>query len=257
MPDIYYHVTMSTLITIGFYDELNELLPANCRNKRFTYDIKKTRSVKDLIEAIGIPHTEVDLIFIDNESVDFNSLVEGGEQIRVYPTTSKMDDPSLIHNQPIALVEPRFLLDVHLGRLATYLRMLGFDSLYRNDYEDPTLADISATDNRILLTCDRKLLMRKQINYGYLVRSRNPRRQIDEVLNRFDLLDYQKRDVRCLQCNGIIRSVSKQAIAPRLLPLTKEHYEDFYQCDGCNKIYWEGSHFEKMQGLIKNIKLAN
>ena len=118
-------------VNIRFYAELSELLPAYWRDTSFDYAINKTRSVKDLIESIGVPHTEVDLIFIDDESVDFNYQVEGGEQIRIYPPTNNLDNPALIHNQPTALAQPRFLLDVHLGRLATYLRMLGFDTLYR------------------------------------------------------------------------------------------------------------------------------
>jgi hypothetical protein len=248
---------MSEQVNIRFYAELNELLPPPWRDTYFNYEIKKPRSVKDLIESIGVPHPEVDLIFIDDKSVDFNYQVEGGEHIRIYPPTSNPDNPSLIHNHPEPLAEPRFLLDVHLGRLATYLRMLGFDTLYRNDYDDPDLADISANQNRILLTCDRKLLMRKQIRYGYLVRSRRPREQIDEVMKRFDLFNYQPSVARCMQCNGIIDVVEKQQIESQLLPLTRKHYNRFFQCDSCQKIYWEGSHFGNMQTLIKKLKSAS
>ncbi len=244
-------------VNIRFFAELNDLLPVQWRDGGFNYQIKKPRSAKDLIEAIGVPHTEVDLILIDNKSVDFNFLIEGGERIRIYPCAIDLDKPTLIHNLPNAPAEPRFLLDVHLGRLATYLRMLGFDTLYRNDYDDPELADISATQNRILLTCDRKLLMRKQIAYGYFVRSRNPREQIDEILKRFDLFDYRNEVPRCLACNGIIRGVSKQAITEKLLPLTRKHYDEFFQCDGCQKIYWEGSHHTNIQNLIGRIKAGS
>ncbi len=251
---MHYDTVMPVEVNIRFYAELNRLLSTKLRDTSFNYEIKKTRSVKDLIESIGVPHTEVDLIFVNDESVDFTCQVEGGEQIRIYPSSSNLDNPTLIHNQPSTQVEPRFLLDVHLGRLATYLRMLSFDTLYRNDYDDPTLADISATQNRMLLTCDRKLLMRKAITHGYLVKSRKPRQQIDEVLKRFDLFDHQSEHARCLQCNGIIRSVSKQAIAAQLLPLTKKHYDDFFQCDSCNKIDWEGSHHTKIQSLIETVR---
>ena len=251
---MHYHSAMPDDVNIRFYAELNHLLPKTLRDSSFDYEIKKTRSVKDLIESIGVPHTEVDLIFVDDESVDFTHQVEGGEQIRIYPPSNNLDNAALVHNQPTALAEPRFLLDVHLGRLATYLRMLGFDTLYRNDYDDPTLANISAEQNRILLTCDRKLLMRKTITYGYLVISRKPRQQIHEVLKRFELFDYQSERARCLRCNGIIQAVSKQAIATQLQPLTKKHYDDFFQCDSCNKIYWEGSHHTKIQTLVATVK---
>jgi len=251
---MHYHIVMPEEVNIHFYAELNQLLSTDLRDTGFNYDIKKTRSVKDLIESIGVPHTEVDLIFVDDESVDFNYQVEGGEQIRIYPYSNSLDNPALIHNQPTALSEPHFLVDVHLGRLATYLRMLGFDTLYRNDYDDPTLADISAQQNRILLTCDRKLLMRKAITRGYMVISRKPRQQIHEVLKRFDLYDYESERARCLRCNGIIQTVSKQAVATRLLPLTKQYYDDFFQCDSCDKIYWEGSHHTKIQALVATVR---
>jgi len=251
---MHYHSAMADDVNIRFYAELNHLLPTTLRDSSFDYEIKKTRSVKDLIESIGVPHTEVDLIFVDDESVDFSYQVEGGEQIRIYPPSNNFDNAALVHNQPTALADPRFLLDVHLGRLATYLRMLGFDTLYRNDYDDPTLANISAQQSRILLTCDRKLLMRKTIAHGYLVISRKPRQQIHEVLKRFDLFDYQSERARCLRCNGIIQTVSKQAIATQLLPLTKKHYDEFFQCDSCNKIYWEGSHHKKIQTLVATVK---
>lgn len=245
---------MAEQVHIRFYAELNDLLPSARRDTGFDYPIKKHRSVKDLIEAIGVPHTEVDLMFVDDVAVDFDYLVTGGEQIEVYPMSDSPHKPASIHNQPVTPAEPRFLLDVHLGRLAINLRMLGFDTLYRNDYEDVKLAEISATQNRILLTCDRKLLMRKKIKYGYLVRSRNPPEQTSEVLKRYQLFDYDSKAARCLDCNGIIQSVSKAEIKDRLLPLTRQYYDDFYQCDSCRKIYWEGSHFENIQQSIKKLK---
>jgi uncharacterized protein with PIN domain len=247
---MHYHTAMPDEVNIRFYAELNLLLPAEQRDIGFNYEIRKRRSVKDLIESIGVPHTEVDLIFVNDQSVDFTYQVEGGEQIRIYPSCSNFDNPALIHNQPDTPEEPGFLADVHLGRLATYLRMLGFDTLYRNDYEDATLAHISAQQNRILLTCDRKLLMRKAVSHGYLVKSRKPRRQIHEVLKRFDLFEYRNKHARCLRCNGIIHSVTKQAVEARLMPLTKKYYDDFFRCDSCGKIYWEGSHHQKIQTLV-------
>lgn len=245
---------MTGQVYIRFYAELNELLPSCRRNSGFSYPIKKSRSVKDLIEAIGVPHTEVDLVFVNDLPVDFDYLVTGDEQIDVYPPNSDAHKSASIHNQPDPPAEPRFLLDVHLGRLAGYLRMLGIDTLYRNDYDDPTLADTSAAQNRILLTCDRKLLMRKKIKYGYLVRSRHPPEQVREVLQRYQLFDYRSKVARCLDCNGIIQSVSKAGVEDRLLPLTRQHYDDFYQCNSCHKIYWEGSHFKNIQQSIKDLK---
>lgn len=146
------------------------------------------------------------------------------------------------------------MLDVHLGRLAAYLRMLGFDTLYENDCDDPTLADISAGQQRILLTCDRLLLMRKQISYGYFVRNRQPHQQLIEILSRYDLYEDIRPFTRCVHCNGNTRAVNKQDIESQLLPKTKKYYDKFYQCDSCKKIYWQGSHYLRMQDMISKVK---
>ena len=151
------------------------------------------------------------------------------------------------------LTVARFVLDVHLGRLAAYLRMMGFDSLYRNNYDDSTLANISADEQRTLLTCDRQLLMRKQVTHGYFVRSRQPQQQLFEVLSRFDLFDKKKPFTRCMHCNGITQPVNKQEIEARLQAETKKYYNEFFQCEDCNKIYWKGSHYLKMQAMFKRL----
>lgn len=251
---------MSAKINICFYQELNAFFQPVQHKTSFDLKLKKTRSVKDLIESIGVPHTEVELIFVNGKSVDFNYQVQPGDHISVYPTVESLDSSplksSLKHCQPKALDQPVFILDVHLGRLAAYLRMLGFDTFYRNDYNDPELANISASENRILLTCDRRLLMRKQVNYGYFVRARQPQQQIVEILQHFDLYDKQKPFSRCMLCNGKTRPVSKQQIESRLLPKTKQYFDKFYQCESCDKIYWQGSHYLKMQELINKIKVA-
>ena len=248
---------MTKPVSIRFFAELNDFLAIARRHTAFKQDIKKPRSVKDLIESIGVPHIEVDLIIVNAKSVDFTHSIAGGEQIEVYPASCKPRISPLIHNQPEPLTSPGFVLDVHLGRLAAYLRMLGFDTLYRNDYDDPELAEISARESRILLSCDLKLLTRKQIRFGYFIRSRKPRQQIVEVLTRSHLTEQQQSLARCMQCNGIIQAVAKKDIIARLLPLTRKHYENFYQCDSCGKIYWEGSHYQKMQGLIQKFKAGD
>jgi hypothetical protein len=251
---------MSAQINIHFHQELNVFLKPVERKTRFDVELKKARSVKDLVESIGVPHTEVDLILVNGKSVDFNYQVQAGDHISVYPTVESLDisplRSSLRHCQPKPLDQPVFILDVHLGRLAAYLRMLGFDTLYRNDYDDAELANISADENRILLTCDRRLLMRKQVSYGYFVRTRQPQQQILEILQRFDLYDKQKPFTRCMFCNGKTRPVNKQQIESRLLAKTKKYFDKFYQCESCDKIYWQGSHYLKMQEMINKIKVA-
>ena len=247
---------MPQQITIRFYEELNDFLMPELQKTDFNVELKKDRSVKDLIESIGIPHTEIDLIIVNGESVDFSYQVQAGDRISVYPVFESLDISPLKHCQPQPLRHTRFILDVHLGRLAAYLRMLGFDTLYKNDYDDPTLADISANEHRILLTCDRLLLMRKQISHGYFVRNRLPQQQLLEILSRFDLYDNLKPFTRCMHCNGKTQQVDKQHIETQLLPKTKKYYHDFFQCESCKKIYWKGSHYLKMQQMINSVKSA-
>ncbi len=244
---------MSGCVQIRFYEELNDFLPAVQRKVSFQHCFKQAGSIKDLIESLGIPHTEVDLILVNGESVDFNYLVKDGDRISIYPVFESLDITAVTHLRPKPLLEPRFVLDTHLGRLAAYLRMLGFDSLYRNDYDDPRLANISVDEQRILLTRDLKLLMRKQITHGYFVRNIHPQQQLLEILKRFDLTKAQQPFSRCMHCNGKISAVDKETIAPQLLPRTKCFYDEFWQCAQCQKVYWKGSHYQRMQQLINAV----
>jgi hypothetical protein len=181
---------------------------------------------------------EVGLITSNDAQVEFGYLPKDGDRINIHPV------------KPGCSIEPRFILDGHLGRLAAYLRMLGFDTLYQNHIQDSDLAEIAIRDNRILLTRDRRLLMRKSIGNGYCLRSLEPREQLTEVVNRFDLAGRVTPFKRCLRCNEILHNVDKKDILDRLLPLTKKYYEEFAFCPTCNQIYWKGSHFERMSVLI-------
>ncbi len=240
-------------VKIRFYEELNDFLQADQQKTEFSYELKQTRSIKDLIESIGVPHTEVDLIIVNGESVDFNYQIQNNDHISVYPVFESLDISNLKHCQPTPLRNTRFVLDVHLGKLAAYLRMLGFDTLYRNDYDDPELARISIDEHRILLSYDRQLLMRKHITHAYFVRSRYPQQQLLEILSRFDLYNNLKPFTRCMRCNGIIQPVKKQDIENSLQAQTKKHYDEFFHCENCNKIYWKGRHYQKMSRVIEQI----
>lgn len=244
---------MSGQISIRFYEELNDFLAPERRKVSFEHRFKQPGSVKDLIENLGVPHTEIDLILVNGRSVDFNYLIQDGDRISVYPVFESLDISPVTRLRAGSLRESRFVLDCHLGRLAAYLRMLGFDTRYRNDYDDPTLANISVKEHRILLTCDKRLLMRKQITHGYYVRERQPKKQLIEILMRFDLFHSKRPFTRCMHCNGGIRPVPKSSIESVLLPQTKAHYQEFWQCQDCHKIYWKGSHYQRMQRLISAI----
>ncbi len=239
--------------TFRFYAELNDLLPRNRQRVDFEFAFDGHETVKHLIETLGVPHTEVDLILLNGESVGFDCQVQDGDRVSVYPVFESMDIKAISQVRPEPLREPRFVLDNHLGKLATYLRLLGFDTIYRNDFDDQELAEISSHDRRILLTRDRGLLKRSQVTHGYCVRAKDPKRQVREILQRFDLRGLAEPFARCARCNGLLEPVPKAEVYHRLEPKTKLYFEEFRICAECDQIYWKGSHFERMQGFIERI----
>jgi len=240
-------------VYLRFYAELNDLLPPPSRGGCIVHRLETPASVKDVIEALGVPHTEVDLILVNGESVKFSWLLHDGDRIGVYPVFRSIDVTRLTRVRVQVHSEKRFVLDTHLGRLAAYLRMLGFDSLYRNDYQDVELARISKDEERILLTRDRGLLKRAVVTHGYFVREAHPRQQLLEVLRRFDLFGSIAAFRRCVHCNALLEPVSKELIADRLPSKTRRYYHEFRICPECRRIYWKGSHYQRMQRLIERI----
>jgi uncharacterized protein len=238
---------------IRFYSELNGFLAPWRRSRTTSCAFDVSGSVKDMIESLGVPHTEVDLILANGESVDFSYRVQNGDRISVYPRFEAMDISSLVRLRPQPLRELRFVADGHLGRLAAYLRMMGFDTVYRTDCADEELAKISANDKRVLLTRDRGLLKRNIVTRGYWVRTTNPRDQLAEVLQRFDLSASIAPFERCVHCNERLVPARKELISDRLQPETKQYYEEFCTCPGCRRIYWKGSHYRRMQRFIESV----
>jgi uncharacterized protein with PIN domain len=223
----------------------------------FDYAFQGHQTVKHLIESLGVPHTEVDLILVNGEPVDFGAPIAGGDMVSVYPVFEAFDiaPVSRLRRQPLR--QTRFVLDGHLGRLAAYLRMVGFDTLYRNDYDDRELARTSAEQHRILLTRDRGLLMRSSVTHGYCVRETSPRRQLVEVVRRFDLSRCLQPFTRCMACNGALRAVPKGAVADRMPPLSRANYDDVWECELCRRIFWKGSHYRRMQQLVASLGEAS
>ena len=236
-----------------FYAELNDLLPLPNSGRAFSHTFGVAESVKDAIEAIGVPHTEVDLILANGQPAAFSYLVRDRDRISVYPVFRRIHLSPDTHLQPRSESDIRFVLDTHLGKLTAYLRMLGFDSLYRNDCEDAELAHISASQQRALLSRDRGLLKRSAVTLGYLVREAQPRQQLMEVLRRFDLSESIRPFRRCLHCNALLECVSKDLISDRLPPRTRKHYEEFNLCPECGRVYWKGSHYRRMKALIERL----
>jgi uncharacterized protein len=235
-----------------YYAGLNDFLPSARRYTAFAHTFELPASVKDRIESMGVPHTEVDLILVNGKPVDFSCAIQDGDRVSVYPAFQSLDTGPLIQlRTPVK--EHRFLLDAHLGRLARYLRMLGFDAAYENDREDKELSRISHSEERILLSRDRGLLKRGEVVHGYFVRATEPKVQVVEVVRRFDLFSAVAPFRRCVRCNTLLKSVAKESIIERLPTKTRQHYEEFRMCPACERIYWEGSHYEHMRRFIQRI----
>ncbi len=244
------------MIHFRFYEELNDFLPADRRKVTFTHELNRRTSVKDMIESFGVPHTEVEIILVNGESVGFSTIVQNGDHISVYPVFESIDVYPIIKLRPDTLRHPKFILDVNLGRLARYLRLLGFDCLYSNQYDDRTVATISSEQHRIVLTRDRTLLRQKIITHGRFVHAVLPRDQMKEVLSRFDLFRLVKPFTRCINCNGELIEVEKQAVMHLLESKTKKYYDHFKQCSQCQQVYWKGSHYQRAMTLVSDITQA-
>lgn len=239
-----------------FYEELNDFLPAVRRQRAFEWRFRGTPAVKDTIEAIGVPHTEVDLVLVDGRSVGFGHRLHGGERVAVYPVFERLDIAPLIRLRPKPLRVTRFVADVHLGTLARHLRLLGFDTLWRNDLDDLTIITSAQAERRIILTRDKGILKDGRVTHGYWLRATDPLLQVEEVVRALQLGPEFAAYSRCLECNGLLRSISRAAAA-RAVPLqVLLVYRDFSRCAGCGRVYWPGSHCERLDGVIARAQAA-
>jgi uncharacterized protein len=241
--------------TFTFHGSLNDFLPAARRGRELTREFEGSPAIADSIQALGAPHTEVDLILAGDRRVGFEYRLRPGDRIAVYGLDRPergADDPGLIPPPPVPI---RFVLDGHLGRLARYLRMLGFDTLYDSGATDAELARCSAGEARILITRDRGLLKRSIVRWGCLPRDDDPRRQLGQVVDRYRLAALAAPFTRCVRCNGILEAVDRSEVVDRLAdePRTLKYFDTFARCDACGAIYWPGSHFERMNRLTHEV----
>lgn len=243
------------IVTIRFYEELNDFLKYLPKKQDLVFESKDRRSVKDLIESMGVPHVEIDLILVNGESVGFDYIVNDGDRISVYPMFERIDIGTVSKLDKEPLREVKFVLDVHLGKLAKYLLLLGFDTDYEPYRDDPELAEISANEKRILLTRDRKLLMRKIVTHGLIVRNSDPFKQIIEILDRLDLWDFIDPLSRCLHCGGLLEPLDTEseefeACMHKIPDAVLGWCENYVLCRACSKVYWDGSHLEHIKRTI-------
>ena len=239
--------------TFRFYEELNDFLPRGKRKKPFRYEFEGGPSVKDAVEAIGVPHSEIDLILVNGRSVTFSEHIGDGDMISVYPVFESLDIGEVTRLREAPLRTPKFIVDANLGKLAKYLRLLGFDTLYDSGFDDVEVVDISCSQHRVILTRDKSLLKHGAVTHGYWVRSQNPKRQAAEIIQRFDLRSKVHPFSRCTVCNGVVEPVPKDTVAEVLEPKTKRYFEKFFRCESCGNVYWQGSHFDNMTAFVDSL----
>ncbi len=246
-----------------FYEELNDFLAPALRKHDIEHRCARAATVKNAIEALGVPHTEVELILVNGESVDFSYLMRNADRVSVYPKFESFDIRSLLRVRAAPLRELRFVADAHLGGLARLLRMLGFDTLYCNTISDTQIRDLAQTDGRIVLTRDRELLKRREITHGCFVHALKPSHQLREIAQRLQLdahfsdnavgtgaLPCVRPFTRCLHCNCLLEAVSKEEVLPRLPDRVAAHYDRFSVCARCERVFWEGSHWHRMRAML-------
>lgn len=237
------------VVSVHCHGALNDFLPRAQRGQPVTVPWAAHETIKHVVELAGVPHPEVAALLVNGAPVDFAAHAAPGDTIDAYPP---QDAPSALALRP-PLAVLRFVCDVHLGRLAASLRMLGYDTRYTNDQDDPELAAIAGEEARVLLTRDIGLLKRSAVIYGAFVRATQPEAQLREVAQRFALRGDATAFQRCIRCNGETVPVPKAAILDQLQPKTRQYYDAFWQCESCGQIYWQGSHVRQMQAVIDRV----
>lgn len=237
-----------------FHGSLNDFISRSKKHTLFRYEFTDTPAVKDAIEAIGVPHPEVDVILVNSIPVDFSYSLQPFDEVEVYPAAPEHRWPDGYSLQAKLSVTNKFVLDVHLGKLAKTLRMLGFDTLYQNDYSDKAIATIAESQHRIVLTRDIGLLKHKAIKRGYWLRSQHLEQQLAEVIRYFKLKQILQPFIRCLECNDNLITVTKEEVWDKLPPKTKQYFNNFYLCPTCKRVYWQGSHYDRMLQLVERIQ---
>lgn len=235
---------------LRFYGELNDLLPLELRQRAIGRWFEGVTSVKDLIESCGVPHTEVALVLVGGTPADWSSPVADGARVAVFPRFCALALPESLCLQPLPQPEPRFVLDMHLGRLAGYLRLAGFDAAYSNRCADEELAEISRREDRVLLTRDRELLKRNIIERGYWVRATQPRLQLREIVHRFELAERMAPFTRCGRCNALLHPATRDEVLDRLPPRVRVGSRTFAECPVCRRVYWEGTHVDAIRRFL-------
>jgi len=240
-------------VTFRFHEELNDFLAPGRRERAFTCPCARDATTKHMIEALGVPHTEVELVLVNDASVGLGHPLMDGDRVAVYPRLAALDVTPLVRLREHLPGVLRFVADAHLGGLARLLRMAGFDTLYDNHYHDAEIEAVAGREGRIVLSRDRELLKRRGISHGCYVHAIEPEAQLREVVERLDLVRSARPFSRCLLCNAPLRDIAKAAVLERLPARVREGQERFSACDVCGRVYWEGSHWRAMRRVLDSV----
>ncbi|HYD76342.1 Mut7-C RNAse domain-containing protein [Ramlibacter sp.] len=236
--------------TFRFYEELNDFLAPARRRREFSVPCARAATTKHMIEALGVPHTEVELILLNGESVGFGALLRDGDRVAVYPKFEAFDVTPLLRVREQPLRDTRFVADCHLGTVARLLRMMGLDTLHDNGFAGEEIECIAAAQGRVVLTRDRGLLMRASITHGCYVHALHPEQQLREVVERLDLARSARPFTRCPHCNSALQAVAKAQVEEHLPPTVRARYDRFGRCEGCGRLFWEGEHWQRLRAVL-------
>lgn len=208
-----------------------------------------------MIEALGVPHPEIDLILVNGKSVDFACILQDGDRVSVYPVFESLNIENVSRLRKIPLRRTKFIADINLADIVKYMRALGFDVCFASSLSARKIVEVSKRENRIILTKSRKLLKFKEVTHAILIRPETTEQQIKRIIDFLDIKDNIKPFSRCLRCNSLVKSVSKETMADRIPLKTKEFCDQYTYCKSCDKIYWNGTHFINMNKTIADILL--
>jgi len=236
-----------------FYEELNDFLPRQWRKRDISLTFDAPIPVRHLIETLGVPHTEVEIILCNGCSVGLEHPVSAGDRFSVYPVFESVDITPLLKLRTRPLRVIRFLADAHLGKLAGYLRMLGFDTLYQNAWHDAELVRISSAQRRILLTRDRALLMHRALTHGCFIHPVSPREQLAYLVGRLDLCGSIRPFRRCMRCNGTLDLLAPDQIPASVPVRVRMRHDAFLRCAQCRQVFWKGNHYRAMREWVNSL----
>lgn len=239
--------------TFRFYEELNDFLAKHRRKADFEAAFKEERSIKDMIESLGVPHTEVDLILVNGQSVDFSYILRDGDRVSVYPVFESFNIKGVTRLRPMPLRKTQFVADRNIEDIVRFMRLLGFDVFSSAALTNRQIIDISLREKRIILTKSKSLLKFKNVTHGVFIRPGTREEQVVSIVKRLDIKDQVKPFSRCLRCNGLLKAVSKEDVLDRIPPKTKACCDNYSICKSCDKLYWNGTHMIQMQKAVKQV----